>query len=45
MSSENMVYSHHLQNIFESGELNRDRTVKKYLTVQTEGLKTVERQG
>ena len=30
------LVSHHLKNIFETGELSRDRTVKKYLTVRSE---------
>jgi len=34
----------HLQNVFEEGELAADSTVKKYLTVQTEGKREVSRQ-
>ena len=33
----------HLQNIFNEGELTRGATVKKYLTVQTEGTRQVSR--
>lgn len=33
----------HIQNIFEEGELAPEATVKKYLTVQTEGKRTVQR--
>lgn len=35
--------SAHILNIFEEGELERDRTVKNYLTVQTEGSREVKR--
>ncbi len=34
----------HLQNVFDEGELAADSTVKKYLTVQTEGKREVSRQ-
>ncbi len=34
----------HLQNAFEEGELQPDATVKKYLTVQTEGTRQVSRE-
>ena len=34
----------HLQNVFDEGELPPDATVKKYLTVQTEGKREVSRQ-
>ena len=34
----------HLQNVFDEGELAADSTVKKYLTVQTEGKRDVSRQ-
>lgn len=34
----------HLQSVFEVGELASDSTVKKYLTVQTEGKREVSRQ-
>jgi len=34
----------HLQNIYEEGELQAEATVKKYLTVQTEGTRQVSRQ-
>ena len=34
----------HLQNAFEEGELRPDATVKKYLTVQTEGQREVSRE-
>ncbi|PKL61297.1 MAG: cell filamentation protein Fic [Methanomicrobiales archaeon HGW-Methanomicrobiales-2] len=33
----------HLKNIYESGELTRDATVRKYLTVQIEGDREVSR--
>lgn len=33
----------HIQNIYEEGELAPDSTVKKYLTVRREGLRTVKR--
>ena len=35
--------SYHLQQIFESGELNREATVKEILTVQQEGAREVSR--
>ena len=35
--------SYHLQQIFESGELNREATVKEILTVQQEGAREVAR--
>ncbi len=35
--------SQHLQNIFETGELKREATVKEILTVQTEGERKVSR--
>lgn len=34
----------HLQNIFDEGELDRESTVKKYLTVQQEGNRQVKRE-
>ena len=34
----------HIQNIFEEGELIPDSTVKKFLTVQKEGIRDVRRQ-
>jgi len=34
----------HLQNIYDEGELDRDSTVKKYLTVQQEGNRQVKRE-
>jgi hypothetical protein len=37
------VISKHISNIFEEGELQDDRTVAKYATVQNEGSRTVER--
>src|SRR5258708_335652 len=37
------LVSHHLQNIFDSKELQRKATVKEYLTVQTEGGRKVSR--
>ncbi|HEY8750365.1 MAG TPA: virulence RhuM family protein [Tepidisphaeraceae bacterium] len=33
----------HIRNIFEEGELQEDRTVKEYLTVQNEGGRSVSR--
>jgi len=33
----------HINNIFKEGELERDSTVKEYLTVQTEGSRKVKR--
>ena len=33
----------HIRNIFEEGELERQATVKKYLTVQVEGPRSVQR--
>jgi hypothetical protein len=36
--------SYHLKEIFETGELVRDRTVRKFLTVQTEGAREVARE-
>jgi hypothetical protein len=35
--------SHHIQNIFDEGELQPEATVKKYLTVQQEGTRQVRR--
>jgi hypothetical protein len=37
------VVSYHLQNIYETGELKREATVKEILTVQTEGKRQVSR--
>lgn len=37
------VISYHLQNIYETGELNKTATVKEILTVQTEGERKVSR--
>lgn len=34
---------HHIKNIFEEGELFPDATVRQYLTVQTEGSRSVQR--
>ena len=34
----------HLTAIFEEGELSPDRTIKKYLIVQTEGVRSITRQ-
>ncbi len=33
----------HLKNIYDSGELNRDATIRKFLTVQAEGSREVSR--
>lgn len=35
--------SHHIISIYEEGELQQEATVKKYLTVQTEGTRNVSR--
>lgn len=35
--------SEHLKHIFESGELHRDATVRKFRTVRQEGLLTIMR--
>ncbi|MFA6363105.1 virulence RhuM family protein [Methanoregula sp.] len=34
---------HHIQNIFDENELSPEATVRQYLTVQTEGSRTVQR--
>ena len=39
----NQVVSYHLQNIYETGELKREATVKEILTVRTEGKRQVSR--
>lgn len=36
--------SYHLKEVFESGELDRDRTIRKFLTVQKEGPREVARE-
>lgn len=36
--------SEHIKNVFEEGELEPNRTVRKFRTVQTEGSRTVERE-
>lgn len=36
--------SQHVKNIFEEGELDQEATVKKFLTVQKEGLREVSRE-
>ena len=33
----------HIKNVFEEGELEKISTVKDYLTVQKEGVRTVSR--
>jgi hypothetical protein len=38
------VISKHIRNIFESGELKPARTVAKFATVQTEGIRSVSRE-
>ncbi len=38
------VISRHLRNIFETGELQREATVAKNATVQSEGGRTVKRE-
>ena len=35
--------SRHIKNIFQEGELVQSSTVAKFATVQTEGIRTVER--
>ena len=35
--------NHHIYSIYEEGELQQEATVKKYLTVQTEGTRNVSR--
>ena len=35
--------SQHIQNIYDEGELDESSTVKKFLTVQTEGTRRVQR--
>ena len=35
--------SEHIKNIYEEGELEREPTVRKFRTVQTEGSRTIER--
>ena len=35
--------SYHLQNIYDTGELKREATVKEILTVQVEGRRKVSR--
>ena len=37
------LVSHHIRQVIDSGELDRNRTVKKYLTVQTEGTRSIGR--
>ena len=36
--------SYHIKEIFDTGELERDRTVRKFLTVQVEGTREVSRE-
>jgi len=36
--------NHHLKDIFETGELAADRTIRKFRTVQTEGARQVSRE-
>ena len=36
--------NHHLKDIFETGELAADRTIRKFRTVQTEGTRQVSRE-
>ncbi len=36
--------SHHINNVFDEGELSREATVKKYLTVRKEGGREVNRE-
>lgn len=37
------LISHHIRQVIASGELDENRTVKKYLTVQTEGTRSIGR--
>ena len=36
------VISKHISNVFETGELDRNRTVANFATVQREGSRTIE---
>ena len=42
-NASKQLISHHVKNIIESGELDAGRTVKKYLTVQSEGGREIGR--
>ena len=42
-NTSKQLISHHVKNIIESGELDAGRTVKKYLTVQSEGGREIGR--
>ena len=42
-SSTKQNISLHINNIFKEGELDKNSTVKEYLTVQTEGARHVKR--
>ena len=42
-NTSKQLVSHHIKNILESGELEASRTVKKYLTVQSEGGRDIAR--
>ena len=42
-NTSKQLVSHHIKNILESGELEACRTVKKYLTVQSEGGRDIAR--
>jgi len=37
------VISRHIKNIYEEGELEREATIAKFATVQTEGQRNIER--
>ena len=39
---DNSVVSGHLRNVFQTGEFERERTVAKYATVQSEGGREIE---
>lgn len=43
LDRDKSVISRHLRNIFKEGELERDTTVAKFATVQSEGRRQVER--
>ncbi|CAN5830249.1 hypothetical protein BH24BAC1_BH24BAC1_34630 [soil metagenome] len=44
LDRDKRTISHHIQAIFKEGELDRNATVRKFRTVQTEGARTVTRE-
>ena len=38
-----MTISEHIKNIYDEGELERNSTIRNFLTVQNEGTRTVKR--